>query len=268
MQQTTNFEFNIVEGSDVVNPLTQLNPNFNLLDNFLNEISIRTLTTASASKSGNVFYVYRVRVSNNINYPLAFRFTAPADWSAGDRFSFEGGGVITNVILPDGQPAPDRCFVSGASVIGVLVGSTVTLMCSAKYIPTASEVTTADGGSVQDYIDNTKFKNLETWTPNIGENWETFLARIRDNSTKTIPANFIRCTVDGVSGLIFRQSRRTSATSWQYETDYFTGNSLVKYAMSVGSDSAVLRKYDILNGTVQNLSSADAQIINIYGLDI
>ena len=262
MQQTTRYQFNIVEGSDIVNPLTQLNPNFTKLDNLLyGQFSQVTFTTAIETVSGTVHALTRNFVARTF-----IKFTATNDWNEGDSMTLDGDSVT--VIMPDGSTPTDKCYVTGASVLCFVTGTTVTLFASQKYIPTASEVTTTDGDTVQDYIDNTKFKNLETWTPNIGENWETFLARIRDNSTKTIPANFIRCTVDGISGLIFRQSRRTSATSWQYETDYFTGNSLVKYAMSVGSDSAVLRKYDILNGTVQNLSSADAQIINIYGLDV
>ena len=32
MYTTTNYGFNIVEGTDIVNPLTQLNPNFTALD--------------------------------------------------------------------------------------------------------------------------------------------------------------------------------------------------------------------------------------------
>lgn len=261
MQNTQYYNLIKVEGTDIVNPLTQMNPNWDTIDATLRSNSVRLVSTATYSKSGTVHTINR----NYAQTPV-FRFTATADWNAGDSMIINGTGV--NLITPAGEPLGEGAFVTGAQVIGIQNGTEATLMVSNKYLPTASEVTTDGGDSVQDYIDNTKFKNLETWTPNIGENWETFLARIRDNSTKTVPANFIRCTVDGVSGLIFRQSRRTSATSWQYETDYFTGNSLIKYAMSVGSDSAVLRKYDILNGTVQNLSSADAQTINIYGLDV
>lgn len=266
MTQTTNYQYNIVEGADVVNPLTQLNPNFTSLDNIEYNLNLRVIALSSYSKAGTVHTIIRYKVHPNVSASNMFRFNPTSDWEAGDSISVDGTSYTP--ILPDGTTPGAGVFVAGTTVIANIVGTKVCFMLAGKYIPAASEVTTAGGDSVQDYIDNTKFKNLETWTPNIGENWETFLARIRDNSTKTIPANFIRCTVDGISGLIFRQSRRTSATSWQYETDYFTGNSLVKYAMSVGSDSAVLRKYDILNGTVQNLSSADAQIINIYGLDV
>lgn len=267
MQTTPNFGFNIVEGADIVNPLTQLNPNFTSLDTIFKYATNRLFNRATCTKTGTVFAV----VKDNTTFGGAsgadvMKFTAPADWNTGDTMTLDGTSVTVQLV--DGSAPTTGCIASGSEVIILQKGTTVTVLASAKYIPAASEVTTSGGDSVQDYIDNTKYKNLETWTPNIGENWQTFLARIRDNSTKTIPANFIRCTVDGISGLIFRQSRRTSATSWQYETDYFTGNSLVKYAMSVGSDTAVLRKYDLLNGTVTNLSTEDAQIINIYGLDV
>lgn len=268
MQTTTNFGFNIVEGADIVNPMTDFNPNFNIMETKLTAANNMLVSPCTHSKSGNIHQVSRTRLASSLSPSPIMRFVATANWNEGDILRVDSTSYLT-VTTPDGEPLKDNAFVTGCGVVVIVgIGNSVTVLTSNKYIPTASEVTTTGGDSVQDYIDNTKFKNLETWTPNIGENWETFLARIRDNSTKTIPANFIRCTVDGVSGLIFRQSRRTSATSWQYETDYFTGNSLIKYVMSVGSDSAVLRKYDILNGTVQNLSSADAQIINIYGLDV
>ena len=266
MQTTTNYGFNIVEGTDIVNPLTQENPNWNSTDTILKAISDCTFNLATHYKSGNTHLITRDVSTPGYNI---IRFRATADWNEGDILSLDG--VTQTVCFSNGETPGEGAFKTDNYVLLFKFGTRtrVTMFASpTKYLPTASEVTTTGGDSVQDYIDGTKFKNLETWTPNIGENWETFLARIRDNSTKTIPANFIRCTCDGISGLIFRQSRRTSATSWQYETDYFTGNSLVKYVLSTGADSAVVRKYDILNGTIQNLSSADAQTINIYGLDV
>ena len=266
MQTTSIYGFNVVEGTDIVNPLTQLNPNFTNLDTDLDNIYARSINFAAYSKSGTVHAISSNRLKPGNQLPSFFRFIPTSDFTTGDTMTVNGNAYPLKLFT--GETPETGAFTAGVGVLGCLLGGNVIIYGKPNMSVKASDVTATDGDSVQDYIDNTKFKNIETWTPNIGENWETFLARIRDNSTKTIPANFIRCTVDGVSGLIFRQSRRTTAISWQYETDYFTGNSLVKYAMSVGSDSAVLRKYDVLNGTVQNLSSADAQTINIYGLDV
>lgn len=262
MQYTQYYNFKLPEGTDIVNPLVDNNPNWSSVDTELKNVEYRTIAGATESVSGSVHTITRVA-----SLPF-FSFTATGDWKNNDSVVIMPGSMACTPTDTSGNLLKNNTYVTGQRVLCYLSGTTLTMFVNNYKDYNASDILTTDGDSVQDYIDNTKFKNLETWTPNIGENWETFLARIRDNSTKTIPANFIRCTVDGVSGLIFRQSRRTSATSWQYETDYFTGNSLIKYAMSVGSDSAVLRKYDILNGTVQNLSSADAQIINIYGLDV
>ena len=266
MQTTSIYGFNVVEGTDIVNPLTQLNPNFTNLDTDLDNIY-------KINKFCSIFKIrYCCMLSHQTDLNLVTSCRHFSDLflhqilRRGTPLTVNGNAYPLKLFT--GETPETGAFTAGVGVLGCLLGGNVIIYGKPNMSVKASDVTATDGDCVQDYIDNTKFKNLETWTPNIGENWETFLARIRDNSTKTIPANFIRCTVDGVSGLIFRQSRRTTATSGSMKQITSQVIVLLKYAMSVGSDSAVLRKYDVLNGTVQNLSSADAQTINIYGLDV
>ena len=52
MQTTTHYNFNIVEGTDIVNPLTQLNPNFTVLDTELYDVSLETIGNATEVVSG------------------------------------------------------------------------------------------------------------------------------------------------------------------------------------------------------------------------
>ena len=71
-QTTPNFGFNIAEGTDVVNLLTQCYPNFTSLDSILQGIKETGITSATATKVGTVFQVVRtdsdcIRFSFNSN---------------------------------------------------------------------------------------------------------------------------------------------------------------------------------------------------------
>ena len=70
MQTTTNYGFNIVEGTDIVNPLTQLNPNFTSLDSDLKAVSDNTVDNATCIKTGTVHAVTRVSDKSAINSDL------------------------------------------------------------------------------------------------------------------------------------------------------------------------------------------------------
>ena len=152
MTNTTYCNFNSVEGTDIVNPLVQSNPNWTSLDTILNTVNTKTLTTATHVKSGTVHAVTRTRLTNNMLYPSAFRFTATADWETGD--SMVVNSVSVTVKLPNGETPETGSFVAGTSVIGILDSGVVTLLTTPnKAAVTASEVTMTSGDSVQDAID-------------------------------------------------------------------------------------------------------------------
>ena len=266
MQNTPNYSYLLPEGTDIVNPLTQMNPNWTDTDSHLTYLHTRICTYATVAKSGTVFAITRQRENTNLSYPALFRFTAPADYNEGDTFTLDG--TARTAMTVDGKPLKDKCFVNNASLIASFANNIIYLYVDSSDAPTASEVTTTGGDSVQDYIDGTIFKNLEAWTPNIGENWETFISRVRDNTTRTQPCNSIRTTVDGISGLIFRQSRRTASNNWIYEAFYTTAAGAVLYTISASPSAAYVRKYNLTSGTVENLSTADAQALQFYGLDV
>lgn len=261
MQTTTHYNFNIVEGTDIVNPLTQLNPNFTSLDTELYDVSVDAVGTATEVVSGGVHALTRADATRPV-----FRFTATGDFQANDTFSVDGVSVTAKTV--SGAAIPAGAYVTGSVVLAALNGGNLTVYVTDVKAVTADDVSVAGGGSVQDFIDNLGEKNLEVWEPVTNETWESLIARIRDGSVKTIPANVLRTSVDGISGLIFHQDRRTGGTLWQYNSHYCSGGVVILYSISASPTSVAVRKYNLIAGTVENLTTEVATQVAIYGLDV
>ena len=150
-QTTPNFGFNIAEGTDTVNLLTQCYPNFTSLDSILQGIKESGVTTAVATKTGTNFAV--VRTDTDCNF---FRFIATANYAAGDTFTVDG--VAVTATGPAGTALADGAFVINQSVIAVLNASVLTVFAGGG-AANASGVNYNNAGSgltatnVQDAID-------------------------------------------------------------------------------------------------------------------
>lgn len=120
MQTTTNYGFNIVEGTDMVNPLTQLNPNFTSLDALLKGVADLTVDNATCIKTGTVHAVTRTNTDCD-----TFKFTATGNWEVGDTMTVDG--TLVSVYLADGTAPQDNCFVINTEVIASIQGTRVTL---------------------------------------------------------------------------------------------------------------------------------------------
>lgn len=121
MTQTTNYGLNIVEGSDVVNPLVQTNPNFETIDTTMKANEDKTVGTATEVKSGTVHAISRAKTNVNV-----FRFVATSDYRTGDTFTVDGNAVTATLV--DGSNPKDRAFVIGTSVMCVLDGIRLTFV--------------------------------------------------------------------------------------------------------------------------------------------
>lgn len=120
MYTTTNYGFNIVEGTDIVNPLTQLNPNFTALDTDLKAVSDATVDHATCIKTGTVHAVTRTNTDAKV-----FRFTATGDWNTGDTMTVDG--ALVSVYATNGSAPTNGCYVINTEVIASIQGTRVTL---------------------------------------------------------------------------------------------------------------------------------------------
>ena len=143
MQKTTNYELNIVEGSDTVNPLTVDNPNYRKIDETMYANQIATTPRATEIKSGNIHAITCL-----VEGVTFFHFTAVSDYKEGDTFSFNSTPVVA--VLPDGSGLPENCFRINSEVLASVVGTRMTIYSFAAGSTTASDAEKL-GGKVPTY---------------------------------------------------------------------------------------------------------------------
>lgn len=143
MQKTTNYELNIVEGSDIVNPLTVDNPNYRKIDETMYANQIATTPRATEIKSGNIHAITCL-----VEGVTFFHFTAVSDYKEGDTFSFNSTPVVA--VLPDGSGLPENCFRINSEVLASVVGTRMTIYSFAAGSTTASDSEKL-GGKVPTY---------------------------------------------------------------------------------------------------------------------
>lgn len=149
MNQTTNYNFNVPVGSDIVNPLVQDFPNWESLDTILRNVANTGITTATHTKSGTIHTL----TFSETTVPM-IRFQATADFNANDAFTVNG--ISVSALTVAGQALPDGAFVIGSMVLCELRDNLLTVYLSgtdaesleghpASYFATASDLSTVDG---------------------------------------------------------------------------------------------------------------------------
>lgn len=138
MQYTTYYNMTKAEGTDLVNPLTQIFPNFDIIDGAMENNKNAAVGTATEVTTGTVHAITRANTNNPV-----FRFTATSAWAAGDTMTVDG--VSVSVHLSDGQTPASGAYIIGTEVLAILNGGLVTLLVSAKEISRPYVEVTADG---------------------------------------------------------------------------------------------------------------------------
>ena len=140
-QTTSNYGFNIAEGTDVVNLLTQCYPNFTSLDSILKGIDDNGVTTASETKSGTVHQL--VRTDNNCD---VFRFTATSNFTLGDSFTVDGSPVSAVTVAGTALQTGD--FVINSNVLAIVNGGVLTVFAGGSAAtPDAEDIPYDNTGS-------------------------------------------------------------------------------------------------------------------------
>lgn len=143
---TTNYGFNISEGSDLVNPLTDIFPNFESLDTDLKEVSDASIGEATELKTGTVHALTRTDSDKDV-----FKFTATSNFTAGDTFTVDSEQV--SALTTSGEQLTTGCYIIGSEVLVAKKGTLLTFYISnvitdastleghdASYFATASDL--------------------------------------------------------------------------------------------------------------------------------
>lgn len=151
MQYTTHYNLNLPEGTDIVNPLVQDNPNYSAIDAAMFANKQAVIGTATEVVSGTVHAITRLNTDSDY-----FKFTATGNWNTGDSMSVDGTAV--SVYLSDGTAPGTGAYIINSEVLALLNGSRVTLIVSSGAVA-ANAVSYDNSGSgltatnVQDAID-------------------------------------------------------------------------------------------------------------------
>ena len=131
MLYTNNYHLNIVEGSDLVNPMSVDNPNYQAIDATMYANECASVGTATELKTGTVHALTRTK-----NNQTTFKFRATSRYALGDTFTVDGSAVTAQYV--DGTTLKDGCYIIGSEVICTLNGTQLTIY--ATYIPEANNV--------------------------------------------------------------------------------------------------------------------------------
>lgn len=133
MTTTTYYDLNIVEGTDIVNPLTVDNPNYQKIDETMHNNAVSGVTLATEIANATVHALNRENSECSV-----IRFIATSNWKAGDTMTVDG--VPVTVLLPSGETLPDGAYVINANVLCTLTGTNLTVYADRKKTDTASEI--------------------------------------------------------------------------------------------------------------------------------
>ena len=121
MQYTPHYNLNLPEGTDIVNPLVQDNPNYTAIDTALYNNKLRVVGGATHVKTGTNHAI--TLADSDINQ---FKFVATGDYATGDTFTVDG--VTVTPRIADGSTIPDGAFKINSTVLCVLDGTILNLI--------------------------------------------------------------------------------------------------------------------------------------------
>lgn len=179
MQQTSNYNLNLPEGTDIVNPLVDYNPNFTVIDGAMKANADRTVGRATCIKSGTTHVVTRSNTGSNI-----INFTATGDWNEGDTMTIDS--TIVSVFLPDGSAALDGAYLINSEVFGILNGTRFTLYSNIADVA-ASDVSYNNltsglqAANVQDAVDELSAKFTDSGWVSVFTTTNSFVKYRRKN---------------------------------------------------------------------------------------
>ena len=166
MQTTSNYNFLLPEGTDLVNLLTDSNPNWTALDGILLEMDERSVANCTEVVTLGVHAISRLNTHTKL-----LKWIATANFTAGDTFTVDGN--LIPATTPAGSALATGAYVTGAVVIACLNAddSAMTIFVSGTNVASDSQrlggelpsyyATDADMDDVQ-----TDITNINNWIGN------------------------------------------------------------------------------------------------------
>lgn len=138
MQNTTNFGYKKYEGTDLFNPLIVEAANIEAIDENERDIELKTVGTATELMSGTVHAITRADEGCAM-----FRFTATANFTAGETFTVDGQQVTA--LLTTGEQLGTGAYIIGSEVLCCLRDTLLTVYCNAGTVTVADDANKLGG---------------------------------------------------------------------------------------------------------------------------
>lgn len=295
--QTTYFEFNKPAGTDLVNPLVDTNPNWDLADAALHELDERSVANATETVVLGVHAISRLDT-----YTKFIKWIATANFTAGDTFTVDGNVVAAST--PAGVALATGAYVTGSVVLACLNAddSAMTIFVSGTNVATDSErlggelpsyyATQADMTGAETDIDNLQALAGSTSIASIADGTLTGAVyelndSLTEKTTQSTTAKIVGTDVNGRpiyekifkgttlnNNTILDASLTNSAVEWFEVTGCFeSGNT--KTAIPFHNTAADMTQYRVapfidggngLKALVMNMSVTSYYFVVRYGL--
>ena len=146
MQYTPHYNLNLPEGTDIVNPLVQDNPNYSAIDTALYDNKLRVVGTATHVKTGTNHAI--TLADSDINQ---FKFVATGDYATGDTFTVDG--VTVTPRIADGSTIPNGAFKINSTVLCILDGTMLNITnITGAPVVNPSDIILSNGESVENAL--------------------------------------------------------------------------------------------------------------------
>ena len=188
MNQSTNYNLKIYEGTDLFNPLTVENVNFNDLDSIVKDVSDAAIGRATELLTGTVHALTRVDPDRDY-----FAFTATANFTAGDTFTLDGAQV--SALTPDGQQLATGAYIIGSEVLVLVKGTLLTFILNPAKAPDADKLDGHDSSYFAKDSDMTQAQNdITALSTKVGTAVLTTTAQDCSGAINELNSNFTALT--------------------------------------------------------------------------
>lgn len=120
MRESKHFNLNLVEGTDIVNPLVTDVPNYESIDEQMFKNQNAGVQNATELKNGTVHAITRI-----VPDAQMITFTATSNYTAGETFTVDG--IQVTALTVGGETLPTGAYVINSQVLCVLKGTLLTV---------------------------------------------------------------------------------------------------------------------------------------------
>lgn len=256
-RQTTNYGYNISEGTDLVNPLVDIFPNWESLDSDLKDVSDDAVGRATELTTGTVHALTRSDTDRDV-----FVFTATSNFTAGDTFTLDGTQV--SALTPAGEQLATGCYIIGSDVLVAVHETLLTMYVSPTKVADSDKLDGHDSTYFATASDLSDLSDdLNAISDKVGTGTLTTDAQNCVGAINELNSDLSNICTDSVNGRTYIKLMRGDVTSDNGGSVYFNGK---KNGSTVQLDTTNCRMIiPVMSASqYQSLSSAFINSSNVW----